>query len=286
MIGKKIVQNIKVIFDKDNDKDWLKYLIDDLEQKISDNRNIPFRIYQIKEKGFLIKINGLFGFISFYHMPWQYNDLKSWEYVFKYLLDKTFFCKVYKFEKEPFSIMVNGDVPQFKKFILKKDSNYVGVIIKKSRYGLFIELGYNFKWQCGSFVHLIHKTKIDKAEFSELNCGDTLTVIYTGETSKNLAIFKSENKIISEAIIGKVVKVQINKNFNNQITFLVNGNHLGTIPITKEYYPNSKNIIKLALSKLNNGETIHCEVIKITKNKQLIQLKWVYENEIEHTLER
>lgn len=286
MIWDNLVQNIKGIFDTTDDKKWLKNLIADLEQKVSEDKNLPFRINQIKEKGFVIKINGLFGFISFYHMPWRYDDLESWKYVFKYLQDKTFFCKIHKFEKEPLSITVNGDVPQFKKLILTKDSEYEGVIIKKTRYGLFVDFGLNSNWQCGSFVQLLHKSNIEKAEYSELKCGDTFKVFYTGETEENLATFKSENKINCEELIGKMVKVEIKKNFNNQITYLIEGKHKGTVPVTKEHYPNQKKYIRQALSNLNEGETIHCEVVNITKNKQLLQLKWIIESEIEKAFER
>ncbi len=184
---------------------------ENLEQKILEDKNLPFWINQIKEKGFVIKINVLYGFISLYHMPWRYDDLESCKHVFEYLQDKTFFCKIHKFEKEPLSITVNGDVPQFKKLSLTKDSEYEGVIIKKSRYGIFVDFGFNFNWQCGSFVQLIHKSNIDKAEYSELKCGELFKAFYTGESEENIATFKSENKINSEELIGKMVKVVIKK---------------------------------------------------------------------------
>ncbi|MDY0282317.1 MAG: hypothetical protein RBR35_17360 [Salinivirgaceae bacterium] len=286
MIWDNLVQSIKGIFDNSNDKEWLKNLVDDLEQKISEDKTLPFRINHIKEKGFIIKINGLFGFVSFYHMPWIYDDLESWKYVFKYLQNKTFFCKIHKFEKEPLSITINGDVPQFRKLSLIKDLEYNGVIIKKTHYGLVIDLGFHFNWQCGSFVQLIHKSNIDKSEYSELKCGDIFRVFYEGETDENLATFKSENKINCEELIGKMVKVEIKKNFNNQFTYLIEGKYKGTMPVNKEHYPNRKKYVRQALRNLNGGETIHCEVVNITKNKQLLQLKWIIESEIEQAFER
>jgi hypothetical protein len=286
MIWGNIVQNIKGIFNNADDKEWLKNLVDDLEQKISEDKNLPFRINQIKEKGFVIKINGLYGFISFYHMPWEYDDLESWRYVFKYLQDKTFFCKIHKFEKEPLSITVNGDVPQFRKLTLSKDTEYEGVIIRKTSYGLFIDFGFHFNWQCGSFVQLIHKSNIDKSEFSELKCGDTFRSFYEGETDEILATFKSENRINSEELIGKMVKVEIKKNFNNQFTYMIEGKYKGTMPVSEEHYPNRKKYIRQALRNLNGGETIHCEVVNITKRNHLPQLKWIIESEIEQAFER
>jgi hypothetical protein len=286
MIWDNIVQNIKGIFNNADDKEWLKNLVDDLEQKISEDKNLPFRINQIKEKGFVIKINGLYGFISFYHMPWEYDDLESWRYVFKYLQDKTFFCKIHKFEKEPLSITVNGDVPQFRKLTLSKDTEYEGVIIRKTSYGLFIDFGFHFNWQCGSFVQLIHKSNIDKSEFSELKCGDTFRSFYEGETDEILATFKSENRINSEELIGKMVKVEIKKNFNNQFTYMIEGKYKGTMPVSEEHYPNRKKYIRQALRNLNGGETIHCEVVNITKRNHLPQLKWIIESEIEQAFER
>ena len=134
-----LIRNIKEIFVSHDDKDWLNKLIADLEKKVIEEKNLPFRIIKIKEKGFIIKINGLFGYISFLHMPWRYSDVESWGFVFKYLQDKTFFCKIYEFEKGPLTIIVDGDVPQFRKMSLIKDSEYEGVIVKKNRNGLYVD---------------------------------------------------------------------------------------------------------------------------------------------------
>ena len=59
-----LIRNIKEILVSRDDKDWLNKLIADLEKKVIEEKNLPFRIIKIKEKGFIIKVNGLFGYIS------------------------------------------------------------------------------------------------------------------------------------------------------------------------------------------------------------------------------
>lgn len=281
-----LIRNIKEIFVSHDDKDWLNKLIADLEKKVIEEKNLPFRIIKIKEKGFIIKINGLFGYISFLHMPWRYSDVEFWGYVFKYLQDKTFFCKIYRFEKEPLTIIVDGDVPQFSKMSLIKDSEYEGVVVKKNRNGLYVDFGLSFNWQCGSFVQLIKKSDIDNSDYSKLKCGDTYKAFYIGESEEKVAIFQDENYINRKEFIGKMFEVKIGRNFNNRITYLVEGAYEGLLPVTKDYYPTHTNYIRKAISNLMDGETIHCEVVGVFKNGQLLQLKWIDKSEIKKALER
>lgn len=286
MIWKNLLSNLKGIFENHNKKEWLNPLIENLEKKMSEDKNLPFRLVQIMDKGFKIKIYGLFGFISFKHMPWKYDDSKYWVHVFKYMKDKTFYCKIYKFNKKPLLIIVNAEVLQFKKIILTKNMEYEGVIIKKTIYGVFIDLGYSFNWQCGSFVQLIHKSNIDIEVFSELECGNLFKIVYNGDTGEQIVYDRDKNKINSEELIGKSVTVEIKKYFNNQTIYLIEGKYIGTIPVKKELYPNRKKYIRKCIYSLREGDTIHCEVVNITAKKQIIELKWINESEIEKAFNR
>ena len=108
-----VCQNLKKIFAKPEQKSHLAKLVDNLARQDCANTNIPFKIIDIRDKGFIVKVGGLRGYISFNHMPWTYNNNVAWNAVFPYLKGKLFFSKIYQIQKEPISIILNGEIPQF-----------------------------------------------------------------------------------------------------------------------------------------------------------------------------
>ncbi len=74
-----------------DDKPYLIELIDKFEETIDSKKNIPFKIVDIRDKGFVVKTEGLFGFISFHHMPWSYQNINSWTVVYPAIKGKIFF---------------------------------------------------------------------------------------------------------------------------------------------------------------------------------------------------
>ena len=44
-----------------------------------------------------------------------------------------------------------------------------GVIINKTNYGIFVDIGYNFNWWCGSLVGMLHKSNFENEELFEKN---------------------------------------------------------------------------------------------------------------------
>ncbi len=284
---KNIIKNIKKTFGFFDEKQWLTDLIVDLEQKILAEENLPFRIKQIKDRGFVIQTNGLFGYISFSHMPWRYEDLGSWKHVFEYLQKKTFFCRILKFKKSPLSIMINGKIPQFKKMTLLTNAEYKGIIVKKTRFYMFVDFGYHFNWKCGSFVEMIQKETIGTDIFKNLQCGEVFNAVYTGKSKENFDTSNHENEINLEDFIGQSVEVQISTTFNNQIIYLVEGQFRGTIPVAKGDYSNRrKKLIKEAIPNLEDGDIIHCEVTNTTRGGTMIELKWPHKHEINNVLRR
>ena len=74
-------QNLKNIFTKPDQKSYLTKLLDNVEKQNSENKNLPFKIIAIREKGFIVKVCGLRGYISFAplhlqgsHLFFQYMD--------------------------------------------------------------------------------------------------------------------------------------------------------------------------------------------------------------------
>ena len=285
--------NLKKIFAKQEQKPYLKKLFDNLEKLDSENKNLPFKIIDIREKGFIVKVSGLRGYISFNHMPWTYNNNVAWNAVFPYLKGKLFFSKIYQIQKDPVSIMLNGEIPQFRKPELAEDRMYHGIILNKTVFGAFIDIGYAFNWKSGSIIGLLHKSHFETAEhFEKIEVGEIIKLLFWGYNEKEQLIFGLKTELKEwftneiEQLIGKILPVKSVKTPDNNVTYIVKDRFSATLLINKSIYPENKSKIKKAIRNLKDGEIIHCEIISINKPKRTFQLKWNTPSEIEEISSR
>lgn len=289
---KKILNKIKEVFAQNEDKVLLNTLIENLEQEMTKDENLPFRVKRLKMNGFGVKIYGLHGFIHFKYMPWKYANYESWESVFPYIKNKVFFGRIFKLVKEPFSLTLNGQVAQFKAPNFIKDQVYDGIIIKKYSSTIQVDLGYGLNWDSGSITEYFHRSNFYSKEFENLECSGILQAYYRGESDDKKLIFEviSDKGVkvpgFLEDLIGKIVRVRIKKNENNQFTYLVEDKYQATLVTKKSFYEERKKYVYKALSNLNDGEIIHCEVIDIDPSNHRPDLKWVINDEIDHAFNR
>ena len=191
MIWHYIKNIIKRYFGKPDDKEWFNKLVENLENKKAENANLPFKILEARNEGFLVKIAGLYAFISFYHMPWKYYNTDSWVAVSSKLIDKIFYCKIHSIKKEPLSVLIDGEIPQFKKMELIVGQKYRGIIIGRFRKALQVDIGYHFDWKYGSFVGFLKKAQYNNSKqlFSRHFLGEEIEVFYHGLSEKGRFVF-------------------------------------------------------------------------------------------------
>lgn len=271
-------------------KEWLITLVKNIENQKNENKSIPFKIVDIKNHGFIVKVSGLFAFIPFNHMPWQYGDNDFWKAIFPKLNDKVFFCRIYLFTANPLSIIIDGKIPQFKTIELTVGCEYTGIVLKKSDYGVFIDVGYYFSWKCGSFVGRIAKTQFaDSKSFSDCVTGQEITATFLRKNEKEQLVFSNNKLDIDweidkpQQLVGQIVWVQVVRNTEkSEIHFLTKGKYKSTMNISNLEY-STKQILKIkqAKEKLSNGDIINCEITKSNDKKKLLQLKWIIEIDTE-----
>lgn len=275
-------------------KEYLSELVNCLEKLIGIDKNLPFRIVDIKPNGFLVKISGLYGYISFQFMPWKYNKSAYWKVVFPTLKNKVFFCKVHQFTKDPLSIVLNAEIPQFRKAKLIDNELYKGIVINKANYGVFVDIGVHFHWQCGSLIGLLHKSNFDTPErFATINAGDEIKVFFWGINSNEEIILGCKTELTEwlngsiDDLTGAVLPVRIVVDAENKKTeYLVDEKYYGTFPVTKTIYAKNCKRISNAIRLLKSNDIIHCEVLKTNKLKRTLQLKWDTKSEINEILSR
>jgi len=255
----KTTENIEYYLDSKNDKDYLQDLLLNIKESYTNQENLTFRIVEPKEKGFLVKVGGLFAFVSFKHLGWSYPSIEFWINASNSLVGNFFTGKIHNVEENPISIQIDAKEQTFDKPNLKKYAKYRGVILQKTKYGVFVDLGFNFNWKFGSILGLIHKsTLINESDYDNWKVGEWSN----GEMDK---------------LIGTIQKVSVLINENGKSEFYVLGEHKATIPIKKEFYPNFRTTAKKYIYGLKNGEIIDCEIIKINKRKDGFVLKLLIE---------
>jgi hypothetical protein len=266
-------------------KDYVKQLIENLKDVKNNDKVIPFTIQGLKTKGFLIKIGGLFGFVPFAHMPWNYLNKLHWNIVAPYLIGHKFFGSIYSLkETKPIHITVDGQKHKFQANDLEIGVAYKCIVIQKKRYGLFLEAGYDFNWEYGSFFGLAHKsTFFDLEEYENIKQGDIITTYFHGYKNDKQPIFGDTIKEIDfltgklDKYINTTVEVTVRKLPNNKREYFVDNIFPATLSVTKTIYPNDKKHIKEVVANLIDNEKITCEVLGISNRSKKIQLKLIDE---------
>lgn len=290
MFFDKIVQITKELFCQPKKKEWLDVLVKNAERLKDENISVPFKIVGIKETGLVIKVGGLYGFITFQYMPWKYPDIECWKAVSPKLVDRVFFCKIHRISNDPISITVNGEIPQFRRIELVIGEKYNGIIIRKSKYGFFVDIGYQFGWKCGSFVGLLHKSQFgpDQSILKKLP-GDELQLTYQGLNNDKQLIFGADTEKIEwqlgnpARLIGQVVWVEVVKKPDGRgIEFLAEGKYRGKINVRKKDYPAYyRTKIKQARLNLTDGSRIDCLVTGINHKTRYLEFKWIMDFDME-----
>jgi hypothetical protein len=275
-------------------KDYLIRLVNQLEELHNQDVNIPFRIKEIKENGFIIKTCGMFAFIAFDYMPWQYSDKSSWGFVFESLKCKQFYGRIHLMIKDPKFILLNGKIPQFKKPELEQGHEYAGIIIKKIKSGLLIDFGSHFKWKCGSIVGFLHSSQLGRNKnISSLNEGDEIQAKFFCANEKGQNIFRNSidhkvlHKEMPSCLNGEIVKAQITGiNKSGVVELLVDGKFKGImLSIKDSFTPKLHEKVKQAKAKLRVGHVITCEVVGLNSKGFYLILKWLLEFDTEIVLE-
>ncbi|MCG8580288.1 MAG: hypothetical protein MI866_10240 [Bacteroidales bacterium] len=289
MNWKNAVQKVKGLFTspklKEKNITWIPLAVKSLQRKMLENQTVRFRILEMRQNGFKVKIQGLNGVIPFRFMPWNYTSIDRWSHVTDYIKNQVFKCKVIKLIKSPHVIVVgNGRIIQFEQLTFTEGWQYQGIIISKKFFGIEVDFGYSFNWECGSFIQLISKHTIDDDLFEQMRCGDIYEATYTGSTED----INPEPPCIENAkkLINRHVKVMVKRRFNNQISLLVNGKYPGELAITRDYKKGQRNYLRHAIENLNDREVINCLALGMNNKGSIIILKWTDETEIKNAYER
>jgi len=269
-----------------NPGDWISARFSEIGEHWYYLDTLPFKITRQHSSGFLAKVKGLFAFVPFCAMPWQYPELESWHAVAPCLIGKVFYCKIAAFDKEQRTIILNGNIPQFVNARLCIGDEYRGLVVKVTEYGVFIDFGYHLNWNNGSMVGLLHFSELAKGEIlSGFNPGQEVTATYIGLNINGKHALSNNRSNIDwilgrpQALVGEVVEATVvRKEDQKAIEFYVNGLYRAELMIvSQKLHPISRKQIFQAKSELSHGDVIHCEVIRCNQNTKTLHLQWLVE---------
>ncbi|MDR2563890.1 MAG: hypothetical protein LBC98_08100 [Prevotellaceae bacterium] len=218
---------------KSKEKNWLDELFENIEKISMEHRQIRCKVVDIKSKGFLVRVKGMFAYLPFKCMPWKYTRIEYWQFLFPMLKGRSFLCTITDAKKEDdkhFVIHVDASKHPLDEMQLVENEEYSALVLQRSTYGVFIDLGYHFGWASGASVGLLHRTNFAN-EDSFVKCleGEVVKVVFTGHSDKGMIFVEAASyskEIINwrsakmGAYIGKEVEVHVNKGYR-QASFLV-----------------------------------------------------------------
>lgn len=145
---------------------------------------------------------------------------------------------------------------------------------------MFVDIGFHFNWKFGSHIGLLHKsTLINDTLFENAEPGDKIKIPFQGYNGNGQIMLGDDvarTKWFTgemDSFIGTVQKVLVKKKLNGSREFYVQSKYKARIPVTRTYYPNNRVYVRQFLARLEEGQIIDCEVIKISKRKDLFVLK-------------
>lgn len=277
-----ITTKFKQIAHLSDQKKYLRKLIENIEQYKETGKNIPFKIVDVKEHGYLVKTGGLFAYVPFKLMPWDYKVKKSWSFIFPAIKDRVFFGKICQLEKDPLFIKIDAKIPQFKNPQLIENGAYQGIVLNKTPYGLFVDIGYHFDWRCGSLVGLLHKSQCkNHKSLNSIKPGQEIKIYFWGYNENHQPIF-ADNAELKEwytgeikELIGLKEKVKVTRYDQNRVKFIIRDKYQGILPVNKGIYPNNTKQVKRIIDNLKDNDIIDCEIIDLHPKSKTLRLKLI-----------
>lgn len=282
MIFNTIVNEIKKKFGNPDNKNWISERLNEIEACRLNFDTLPFKIVRLKNLGFLTKVLGLYSYIPFNHMPWKYYSSDAWIAIAPSLIGKKFYCKIHKVDKDQNAIILNGELFQFKKAELVIGEEYKGLVINKTDFGVFVDIGYHFDWKYGSLTGLLHKSQLsDNEKMEDFTLGQKINTIYVCANDSGQFVFCNNQEKIDwqlgkpQDMVGQTIWAKvIRKPDSNAVDLLIKGRYKATID-KNAYDLTYWKEIKRAKAELKNGEIINCEVTGFNDKNRTLKINWL-----------
>ena len=260
-------------------------------ENLRDNKIVSrFVIEDIEDDSFLVLIKDMYANVPFHKMPWSYNNLDCWQAIAPSLKGKSFYGRVSQLDRhhdqpDLYRLYVNATVTKFRSIELHINNEYTGIVVLKTLYGVFIDIGCHFDWEYGSLLGLLHRSQILDTE-SNFEPGQTVVVKFLNETTRGITFGIEDYDYYVEKFLGKTVKTKIYKTDDSRLmSFKVEGRYKAKLlSISKINYGDNRKLIRKALHTFSDGDYIDCEVLQIKDKPFAMLVKWMPSEELISTI--
>jgi hypothetical protein len=282
-------QKITHVFSSEKQGAWIDDAYSDLLKHKEEDKLLPFKILSIVEKGFVVRVSGLKAFVSFYHMPWNYNDINAWHVISPTIEGLWFFGKVHEMQRDGNSILIiiNAGFPQFRPFEFEKEKEYSAIITGKSTYEVRVDIGHQFNWFYGSFPGKIKVDEIETEYFAAIQPGDEISVYLYNDVNSAYKNCTPEYKNLfwhSEAckeLIGKEITVGAIQDELGEIRYVYNSSFSVHLPVLKKYYKGyNRDKVREIISSVQHGAMINCVVTEVNCRKRYVTVRLLIQDEL------
>jgi predicted RNA-binding protein with RPS1 domain len=148
-----------------------------LQKALVNGDVVSFNIEGYDKNKLTGKCNGIYSVLSFYEMPWEYNDFQYWQTIAPYLIENNIKAHILNIVDNPFTVYLSGHKIMYDRYIPVVGDWYDGIILSIKDYGLFIDIGLTCGWSEYSEIGLLHKNYLDaKMSPYSYKVGDKLKV--------------------------------------------------------------------------------------------------------------
>jgi len=233
------------------------------------------RVVDVKEKGLVVKVENLYGYLPFQLTPWQYPNKDFWTTIKNSLRNRVFDCKIVsaeQIEDEKFKIFVDATVHKFREFQLQKDVKLKGTVLKVTENGCFIDVGGHFAWKFGALMGFLNKSKNYIEAFTEsYKEGQMIDVYFWGKSTRGTDFVNSKFYDICKEYVGTRTSLQV-INTDGNIRLFVEGKFDAFC---------ADKVTEYVVNQVNGNEMMECEIVAYDAQKGFA-VKHIYHDSVDH----
>ena len=258
----------------DQDKSYLLRLYEGLEQQFENKQLVNFKIKEIKSSGFKVQVGGVYGLILFKDMPWSYKMSSHWKSLSPWIINKIMKGKIDTLAIAPdethrISLTVDGSHHIFNEKPLVIGEDYQCVVLQKTDYGLFVDLGFHDSFKNGSFVGLIHRSSLDfQEDFLQLKEGNVFETTFFGFSEEgHLVLGDNKERVqwqlpVVTSLIGTTQDTVVRINDDGGVDLWVLGKYSARIEnenTSEDEFVEDNELY----ANLEDEQVISCEILRI-----------------------
>ncbi len=263
-----------------DDKAHVLELYRKMENRMEKDRRTVISFREPKEKGLVVKTGGVYAYVPYSLMPWSYKTVQWWNHVLPHMRYIKWFGKVIDVDCTLPMIKIDArqsfeNLPQ-----LQEGKAYKGVVVRKDRYGVTLDMGLHFQWKSGPILQAVYGLDMIQSP-SGIVPGDVLYPRFLGLDSHQNWILSMRHHTREERmkerreIFENEVDVRVEIDESGRRSCLVKDHIPVSMIAEKAIYKELKGEVRRAIKCLKDGDVIKCRVYPTGNGLGKLRAVWL-----------